>query len=233
MWPRPSSPALRVSFAVSVGGFLRDGLSIPLLFFEKSSEDEARPGPDAGAGWESETDPERLAEELTNRFWERIRLFAARRVRDVALAEDVAQEAIQTTLQALQQGRIRDRKALPAFLFQTAKHICLHRARSAGRESRAMVAFAVGLEEATSGDALADLITFESLEKVRAALDGLPAADRDLLRAAFVESEDTDSIARRLGTTAATLRVRKHRALQKLAVILGRRGRNAPAGAGT
>ena len=236
MWPRRSRPARRVSFAVSPGGFLSGELSTPLgpmLFFEKSPEDEARPESDIGAGWE-DTDPERLAEELTNRFWERLRLFAARRVRDVALAEDVAQEAIQTTLQALRQGRIRERKALPAFLFQTARHVCLHRVRSAGREERAMAAFASGSgEAATSGDALSDLIASERVQKVRVALDELPAGDRDLLRAAFVESEDSDSIARRLGTTVAALRVRKHRALRKLAAVLGRQGRNAPAGAGT
>lgn len=205
---------------------------VAVLFFERSPDQEPRYEADDGAAWEAEADPERLATELTSRYWERIRLFAVRRTRDAALAEDVAQETIHRTLEALRTGRVRNPKALPAFLFQTARHICMHRYRSADRESRALVAFAEGGREPTvEGDPLTELIAQEKVVEVRSALDSLPAPERDLLRACFVETEDTETVARRLGTTTAALRVRKHRALRKLAALLGRC--NAGEGAGT
>ena len=71
-------------------------------------------------------------------FRERIRLFAARRLRDWTEAEDVAQETLRRALEASLAGRIEKPDALPAFLYQTAVHICQHRGRSAGREASAL-----------------------------------------------------------------------------------------------
>src|SRR5262249_15834643 len=50
--------------------------------------------------------PDELASELTAQFWDRLRFFAMRRLRDAALAEDVAQETLRRTLEALRGGRI-------------------------------------------------------------------------------------------------------------------------------
>jgi RNA polymerase sigma-70 factor, ECF subfamily len=207
---------------------------VSALRFERSPEGEARYGADDADTLDLEADPERLASELTDRFWERLRLFAARRTRDVALAEDVAQETIQRTLEALRAGRVRSRKALPAFLFQTARHICLHRSRSAGREARALEAFTEGGSEPSTGrDVLTELIASERVVEVRSALRSLPQEEEHLLRACFGEAEDTEAIARRLRTTPGALRVRKHRALRRLAAILRGGPGNADAGEGT
>jgi RNA polymerase sigma-70 factor (ECF subfamily) len=207
---------------------------VSALRFERSPEGEARYTADDTDTLDLEADPERLTTELTDRYWERLRLFAARRTRDVALAEDVAQETIQRTLEALRAGRVRSRKALPAFLFQTARHICMHRSRSAGRESRALEAFAEdGSEPSTGRDVLAELITSERVDQVRSALRSLPSSEEDLLRACFGDAEDTEAIARRLRTTPGALRVRKHRALRRLAGILGYGRGNAGAEEGT
>jgi RNA polymerase sigma-70 factor (ECF subfamily) len=204
---------------------------VSALWFERSPEGEARYEADDADALDLEADPERLTAELTDRFWERLRLFAARRTRDVALAEDVAQETIQRTLEALRAGRVRSRKALPAFLFQTARHICLHRSRSAGREARALEAFAEdGSEPSPGRDVLTALITSETVLQVRSALRSLPPQEENLLRACFGEAEDTEAIARRLRTTPGALRVRKHRALRRLAAILGRRNAGAVEG---
>jgi len=216
-----------VTLAVRVWRFM-----VSALRFERSPEGEPRYGPDDAGALDLEADPERLAAELTDRFWERLRLFACRRTRDVALAEDVAQETIQRTLEALRSGRVRDRKALPAFLFQTARHVCMHRWRAAGREARALEAFAEDAREPSTGrDVLTDLVTSETVLQVRSALRSLPPQEESLLRACFGEAEDTEAIARRLRTTPGALRVRKHRALRRLAAILGRG--NAGAAAGT
>lgn len=159
--------------------------------------------------------------ELAREYWERVRLFAARRLGDAALAEDVAQETIRRVLDALRAGRVESLAALPGFVFQTAKHICLQRHRSAGRESRAMLRLERGEVGRAAPDALSELIGAERREAVRRALERLASADRDLLHLLYYEQRDTAEIATMLGVTAAALRVRKHRAVQRLAELLG------------
>src|SRR6185295_5252530 len=85
------------------------------------------------------SDPDGLAADLAERFRERLRLFAARRIYDSAAAEDVA-------LEALRAGRIPELERLPGFVFETARHICMHHGRGRGREARALAR--IGPEDA-------------------------------------------------------------------------------------
>src|SRR5262245_1863807 len=116
--------------------------------------------------------PDELAAELTAEFWDRLRFFAMRRLRDAALAEDVAQETLRRTLEALRGGRIEKLDALPGFLFETARHVCMHKTRSSGREAKAFQRFAVDPDEpqGPSADPLSELITDERCEEVRRGL---------------------------------------------------------------
>jgi RNA polymerase sigma-70 factor (ECF subfamily) len=164
-----------------------------------------------------------LATELTERFWLRLRVFAARRLRDRSVAEDVAQETIRRVLEALREKRVENLDALPAFVFQTARNICMHHGRSAQRESGALRKFGNSQSFVTSEkeDPLAALIDRDRSEQVRTALQSMRPEDRELLRMLYVEALDTADVAQRLGIDSGTLRVRKHRALQRLAGIFG------------
>jgi RNA polymerase sigma-70 factor, ECF subfamily len=179
---------------------------------------------------------ETLAADLAERFWMRLRMFAARRLRDRNAAEDVAQETIRRVLGALRDQKVRNLDALPAFVFQTARNICLHEARSARREGAALFMFG-GSQATTTGpeaDPVAGLIDRARREEVRAAIQQLGPEDRDLLQLLYVEAADNAEIARRLGIDPGTLRVRKHRALKRLGVLLGEDdGGNVSGGAGT
>lgn len=160
--------------------------------------------------------------ELTERFWERIRIFAARRLRDLAAAEDVAQETLRRVVDAMRAGRVENMDALPGFVFQTARHICLQRDRSAMRETRALSRWAEP-DAPTEPDALVALITEERCAAVRRALEGLDHGDRALLRVFYFESLDTADVAERMGVSAGAVRVRKHRALVRLSELLNSR----------
>lgn len=153
-------------------------------------------------------------------YRERLRLFAARRLRDWAAAEDVAQEAIRRALEALRTGRLQNPAALPGFLMQTAVHICLHHNRSAGRERRALGRFADSPPQ-LEDHPLSGLISEERRAQVRQAFERLEEGDRQVLSLTYVESVKTAEIAKRLGLTEGNVRVRRHRALQRLAQILG------------
>jgi RNA polymerase sigma-70 factor (ECF subfamily) len=167
-------------------------------------------------------DPVAVAErELAPRYWDRVRLFALRRVRDPAAAEDMAQEVIRLVAAAIRAGRVDDLAALPGFVFRTAHHLCLQRFRSTSREARALDRFgAEAPTEAAGPDPLVALIGEERRGAVRRAVDALPAADRHLLGLLYFDGVGSATAAERLGVTPEALRVRKHRALRRLAELL-------------
>lgn len=162
--------------------------------------------------------------DLVARFWDRVRLFATRRVRDATAAEDIAQETLRRVVEALRAGRVENMNAIAGFVFQTAKHVCMHAHRSAGREAAAMRKVA---DPSSSGDvqpdALTSLVSEERRARVRTALQSLAEEDRDLLRWLYFDHMDTSELAAKLDISQGALRVRKHRALQRLAEALQRR----------
>jgi RNA polymerase sigma-70 factor (ECF subfamily) len=174
---------------------------------------EARPEPQA---------PAVSADEglLARQFRERLRLFALRRLRDAAAAEDVAQETLRRVLEACRAGRLENPAALPAFVFQTAQHICLQHFRSSSREGRAMVRLSGEGPAQHETDPLTTLIGDERRWTVRKALALLSLEDRELLRLVYYEDIDSGVLAKRLGLTPGALRVRKHRVLARLAALL-------------
>ena len=159
------------------------------------------------------------AARLSARFFERLQLFAARRLRDPGVAEEVAQETLRRAVEALRNGRIRNLDALPAFLFETARNICLHRLRATGREARALGRLEVPASDPAASP-LDALITAQEIASVRKALEELPDDDRRLLVWSYHEGLDATEIGRRLDLTPGAVRVRRHRALGRLAVIL-------------
>jgi len=165
-------------------------------------------------------DPDRLIASLNEQYRARLVLFAARRLRgDRATAEDVVQEALRTTLDALRDGRVRDVDALPGFAYETVRNICMHRGRSAGREATAMERFAKA-PPLSREDPLALVISEERRQAVRAAMQQLDDGDRRLLLMTYVDGRTSEDIGRELGITAVAVRVRRHRALERLTVHL-------------
>ena len=161
-------------------------------------------------------------EELAERFRERLRLFATRRLGDAAAAEDVAQETLRRVVDAMRAGRITRPVAFPAFVFETARHVCQQYHRSAGREGRALYRLhGDGLAQgAVASDPFSTLVTDDRAVRVRQALGGLRADDRELLRLLYHEELETGEAASRLRLSPSTLRVRKHRALKRLGELL-------------
>lgn len=101
----------------------------------------------------------------------------------------------------------------------TARHVVQQHYRRSQREQRAF-----GKVEGEGADhstnPLDDLISEQRRAEVRRALEGLEHADRMLLVWVYHEGVDAPEAAARLGVGAGTLRVRKHRALQRLGALL-------------
>ena len=161
---------------------------------------------------------ERLESEIVHRFWGRVRLLALRFLRDAAAAEDVAQETMRRVVESMRGDRIRNREALPGFVLQTARNICLHHARSGRRQHLAVTRLEGGFagSPSPSADPLQDLLSRERIEVLRSAIDRLDDSDRQLLWLLFGEGLDAAEAGSRLGLEPGAIRVRKHRALQKV-----------------
>ena len=159
---------------------------------------------------------------LEARFLVRLRWFATRWLGDAQAGEDAAQEAVKRVVQALAEGRVRELEALPAFVYQTARHVCSHRSRGLGRERRMLTRYGVerSLDE-PAPDPLNEMISDERKAEVREALATMQEDDRKLLAALYIQERNPRQVAAELQLTDGALRTRKHRALKRLSRQLG------------
>ena len=159
-----------------------------------------------------------IAAERLEEFREPLKIFAARRLGDWTAAEDVAQETLTHGLEALRAGRLENPAALPGYLFQTALHVCFRRFRSADRERRALERF----RPADSAvDIVGQLLTAERGARLRDALEGFEPDQRRLLELTYRDELDSEAIGRELGVSPDAVRARRHRAIRRLAEVLG------------
>ena len=160
--------------------------------------------------------------DLWRRFHARLLILGVRRLGNRADAEDMAQDALQRVTTALHENRLREPGALPGFVFQTAIHVCQQSLRKRYRERRALEGYArSSLGESGVAHALTDLIDEERRRVVRLALQSLAMDDRELLDQLYTRDADPEQLAGQLGISPGALRVRKHRALQRLSAALG------------
>jgi RNA polymerase sigma factor (sigma-70 family) len=154
---------------------------------------------------------------LEARFLARLRWFATRWLGDAHAGEDAAQEALKRVLQALAEGRVKQPEALPAFVYQTARHVCSHHHRAAGRERRMLTGYGTerSLDE-PAPDPLNELVSEARIAEVRGALAAMDEEDRDLLSALYIHERSPEQLAAELQLSGGALRTRKHRALKRL-----------------
>ena len=92
---------------------------------------------------------EREAEaELFRRMAPRIRLYGLRHLRDVHAAEDLAQQVLITTLEALRAGRLREPEKLASFVLGTCRMTVLDQRRGTQRKERLLEQFGADLLKA-------------------------------------------------------------------------------------
>lgn len=146
-----------------------------------------------------------------------VRFLAIRALGDRATAEDIAQEAILRAIKAFndpQREPVIDRAA---FVHGIARHLIIDAQRE--RHTRPHLSIADSLP-AEHPDALAALIGRETHRKLRIALRQISAADRKLLRLAFVDGLRSPEIADVLGESDVGIRKRKSRLIDRLRSIM-------------
>lgn len=160
-----------------------------------------------------------VSEDSVEQFRTKLTVIAARRLGNWASAQDAAQEALRRGVEAVRAGRIPTLSALSGFLVQTVVYVCLHHRRSAGREERALSRYAATPTPEAPG-VFSHLVDEERRSAVRAAFAKLSDADQRVLSLTFVDELPTAEIAAKFNLTEGNVRIRRHRALKRLAELL-------------
>ena len=144
-------------------------------------------------------------------FSQAIRAMARVRSRGAADPHDVCQDVLIAVITALRKGQLRDAERLAAFIAGVARNVISSELRV--RRTRTA-------QPLTEADAVADLrdemARRDRTRMLRAALDEVSDADKQVLVLSLVHGLKSGEVASRLGLDDQVVRARKSRALRRL-----------------
>ncbi|HTX37159.1 MAG TPA: sigma-70 family RNA polymerase sigma factor [Bryobacteraceae bacterium] len=163
----------------------------------------------------SGTDPEAEAE-LFHQMAPRIRLYGLRHLRDEHAADDLTQQVLITTLEALRAGRLREPEKLGSFVLGTCRLTVLDLRRGAQRKHRLLEQFGTHmLEQVIPSPPPLDP------EQLARCVQSLKERERSVIVLTFYDERTAADLAGFLGVSEANVRVIRHRAIHQLRECLG------------
>jgi RNA polymerase sigma-70 factor (ECF subfamily) len=153
---------------------------------------------------------------LFRRMAPRIRLYGLRHLRDEHAAEDLAQQVLVITLEALRARRLREPGKLASFVLGTCRMTVRDLRRSAQRKERLLEQFGTHLP-APVQPSLPRL----DYEKLRRCVQNLKERERAVVVMTFYDEQTAADLAGFLGVSEANVRVIRHRAIHLLRQCMG------------
>lgn len=163
----------------------------------------------------SGTDREAEAE-LFRRMAPRVRLYGLRHLRDEYAADDLTQQVLITTLEALRAGRLRDPEKLASFVLGTCRMTVLDLRRGAQRKERLLEQFGADLLKPAQ-PSLPQL----DHDRLTGCVQHLKERERAVVVMTFYDEQAGTDVARFLGVSEANVRVIRHRAIHLLRRCMG------------
>ena len=163
------------------------------------------------------TGHDRAAEgELFRRMAPRVRLYGLRHLRDGHAADDLTQQVLMTTIEALRAGRLREPEKLVSFVLGTCRMTVLDLRRGAQRRARLLEQFGADLL-APAGPSLPEL----DHAQLTRCLQALKEGERTVVVMTFYDERTGADVAGFLGVSEANVRVIRHRAIHQLRTCMG------------
>jgi RNA polymerase sigma-70 factor, ECF subfamily len=162
----------------------------------------------SGGGHEAEA-------ELFRRMAPRIRLYGLRHLRDEHASDDLTQQVLMTTIEALRAGRLREPEKLASFVLGTCRMTVLNLRRGMERKVRLLGQYAVE-QPVTAQPAIA--LDHELLQRC---VQGLKERERTVVVMSFYDEGTGADVASFLGISEANVRVIRHRAIRQLRECMG------------
>jgi RNA polymerase sigma-70 factor (ECF subfamily) len=154
--------------------------------------------------------------ELCRRMAPRVRLYGLRHLRDQHAAEDLAQQVLITTLEALRAGRLREPEKLASFMLGMCRLTVLDLRRGAQRKERLLDQFASGLPAPVQPS-----VPRLDRDRLTRCVQNLKERERTVLVMTFYDEQTGADVAGFLGVSEANVRVIRHRAIRQLRLCLG------------
>ena len=149
--------------------------------------------------------------ELFRRMAPRIRLYGLRHLRDEHAAEDLTQQVLITTLEALRADRLREPEKLASFVLGTCRMMVLDLRRGAQRKERLLEQFGPDLLRPVQPSVL-----HLDHDKLTRCVQNLKERERAVVVMTFYDEQTGADVARFLGISGANVRVICHRAIHQL-----------------
>ena len=154
--------------------------------------------------------------ELFRRMAPRVRLYGLRHLRDEHASEDLAQQVLITTLEALRAGRLREPEKLASFVLGTCRMTVLNLRRGAQRKQRLLAQF--GADLLTPVEPAVPRLDHEQLARC---VQNLKERERTVVVMTFYDEQTGEDVASFLGVSKANVRVIRHRAIHQLRECMG------------
>ncbi len=154
--------------------------------------------------------------ELFRRMAPRIRLYGLRHMRDEHASEDLTQQVLITTLEALRAGRLHEPEKLASFVLGTCRMTVLNLRRGAQRKQRLLEEFGADLM-APVEPAMPHL----DHDLLLRCLQGLSERERTVVVMTFYDEQTGADVASFLGVSEGNVRVIRHRAIHQLRECMG------------
>ena len=154
--------------------------------------------------------------ELFRRMAPRIRLYGLRHMRDEHAADDLTQQVLITTIEALRTGRLREPEKLASFVLGTCRMTVLDLRRNAQRKERLLAQF--------GADLVAPVNPSEPCldeDQLGRCVQSLKERERAVIVQTFYDEQTGANVAGFLGVSEANVRVIRHRAIHQLRDCMG------------
>lgn len=154
--------------------------------------------------------------ELFRRMAPRIRLYGMRHLKNEDAAEDLVQQVMVTTLEALRAKQLREPEKLASFVLGTCRMTVVDQRRTAQRRERLMGMYGAELAP-PAGEPSAGL----DYERLRLCVQSLRERERTVVLMTFFDERTGADLAGFMGVSEANVRVIRHRAIQQLRLCMG------------
>ncbi len=154
--------------------------------------------------------------EFFRRMAPRVRLYGLRHLRNETAADDLTQQVLLTTIEAMRAGRLREPEKLASFVLGTCRMTVLDLRRNSQRQGRLLEQFGADLpapapppQPALDQDRLAGCV------------QRLNERERAVVVMTFYDEQTSANVAGFLAVSEANVRVIRHRAIRQLRDCLG------------
>jgi len=154
--------------------------------------------------------------ELFRRMAPRVRLYGLRHLRDEHASDDLTQQVLITTLEALRARRLREPEKLASFVLGTCRMTVLDLRRGAYRKERLLEQFGTDLPSPVQ-------LSIPQLDhdQLTRCVQNLKERERAVVVMTFYDEQTGAEVAGFLDVSEANVRVIRHRAIHQLRKCMG------------